>query len=690
MRLKPMSIPSFSYHRVLPNEISPVLPCCTLSVGSIFVPYCPSRVQVPRQSSIINSALTMGRRKARSKRKKQPEWDLDDEHRMLGCLDCHIERGTTDRAVLEETIRRYFEEFKEKKFSLMQIDARLQQMQDIASSRQKRRHSIFAKGSQVLKNIGPWDTKAIREYKESVRDHVIATIIHSDGRNLRDTPQRMQREHSKGPTSAMPTPNKRKYDSAIQQPTEGGNRYRKRPERSRATALQPRELKEEPSSTRESSRIPSHDQIVPDSDGVSSDDRLLLSDATVYVLQGPSCQIETDARVTAKTAMEEELESLKKKHEALQSRLQDKLHEVSIMHSRTAQELQTVRGQYEEAAETVIALKRAVSEVDQRRGTEFTKALAYQERQIASLEMVLKKTQNTAFFTRLTSHTPFRPSEADIHNGMTKIRIESKKLITPLQDCTLLLPTLDRIGDDYLLSLLHRSSGLWVDHGVRLESFLTDLAQLGLEVTLCALTTAALCEWVFADNFESDATGPSLLLDFYQHHISMADGKLALRNLDMAARCSFFQSEDYRRIQIPCRAETLARRLVDAFAPLVTSLDTPPLRTSGLDIYDELLEIFTVALGLKANLLVSSDRFTVLLPRPGSKFDPTWMQAESKEGFQLPKVTLGRARAQVCILPGILAYDESDNEPPDYRLELRDSLGNRSNMHILHKAVVII
>ncbi|EAU31234.1 predicted protein [Aspergillus terreus NIH2624] len=637
----------------------------------------------------------MGRRKTRSRQKKQPVWELDDEHRMLGCLDCHIESGTTDRAELEETIRQYLEDVKKKKFSLAQIDARLQQLQDIASSRQKRRQSIFAKGSQVLKNISPWDTKTIREYKEGVRDHVIATIIHSEGRNLRDTPQRMQREHSKASTPAMPTPNKRKYGSTAQQPTERGERHRKRLGRSRAAGLQPGALKEEPSSTRKISLIPSHDQTVPDSDdGTSSDDQRLLSGVTVEVVQVPSCQSVADAGGLAKTTMEEAPELLQKDHEALQPRLQAKLHEVSIMHVRTAQELQAVRAQYEEAAETVISLKRALSEADQRRGNEVTKALAYQEKQIASLENIVKKMRNSAFFAGLTIHTPFGPSEADIRNSMTKIRIGSRKLITPLQDRTLLLLTLNKI-DEYLLSLLHRSSGLWLDHGVRLKSFLTDLNQLGMEVALCALTTAALCEWVFADNFESDATGPSLLLDMYQHHISMADGRLALRNLDLAARSSFFQSEDYRQIQIPCRAEALARRFVDAVAPLFTASDTPPLGTPSLDsengqeLHDELVDIFIAALGLKATLVASSDRFIILLPRPGSKFDPAWMQAESKEGLQMPKVTQERSHARVCTLPGILAYNESDAEPRDYRLQLSDSPENRSNMHILHKAVVL-
>ncbi|GES65707.1 hypothetical protein ATEIFO6365_0012009900 [Aspergillus terreus] len=603
----------------------------------------------------------MGRRKTRSRQKKQPEWELDDEHRMLGCLDCHIESGTTDRAELEETIRQYLEDVKKKRFSLAQIDARLQQLQDIASSRQKRRQSIFAKGSQVLKNIAPWDNKTIREYKEGVRDHVIATIIHSGGRNLRDTPQRMQREHSKGSTPAMPTPNKRKYGSTTQRPTEMGERHRKRLGRSRATGLQPEVLKEEPSSTRTISLIPSHDQTVPDSDdSASSDDQRLLSGVTVEVVQVPSCQSVADAGGPAKTTMEEAPELLQKDHEALQPRLQAKLHEVSIMHVRTAQELQAVRAQYEEAAETVISLKRALSEADQRRGNE------------------LKKMRNSAFFAGLTTHTPFGPSEADIRNNHT-----------------LQLLTLNKI-DEYLLSLLHRSSGLWLDHGVRLKSFLTDLNQLGMEVALCALTTAALCEWVFADNFESDATGPSLLLDMYQHHISMADGRLALRNLDLAARSSFFQSEDYRQIQIPCRAGALARRFVDAVAPLFTASDTPPLGTPSLDsengqeLHDELVDIFIAALGLKATLVASSDRVIILLPRPGSKFDPAWMQAESKEGLQMPKVTQERSHVRVCTLPGILAYNESDAEPRDYRFQLSDSPENKSNMHILHKAVVVI
>ncbi|KAF9888241.1 hypothetical protein FE257_008810 [Aspergillus nanangensis] len=625
----------------------------------------------------------MGRKKARSKRKKQPEWELDDEHRLLGCLDCHLERGTSDRKTLIEAISRYLQGAIGKEFSVEQIDARLQQMQAIAAQ-EKRRQSIFTKGSHVLKKIAPWDENAISKYKEGIRDLIIATIIHSDGRHLRGTPQRMQREHTRGPTSVTPTPSKRKLESdttSIQRPAVGVHTSKKRRERHRLTGLRPDELKQEPSSTRENSRVPDHDKIVPDSDGHSEG----LDDEDVYLLQVPHCRGEQGSETKTERRLKQELEVLQKKHYTLELRLQ----EVVNMHIHATRELAEVRAKYVTATEFAVASERALSEMDQSRGTESTEKIAYQERKLASLGNLLRNTRNSASFACLPSETAFGPSEVDIQKAMTKIHAEIRKLVPPpYADRTIQIPKLNNTIDDGLLSLLRRSSGLCQNDHAAIQSFAADLEQLGLETTVCTLTAAALCDWVFGDDFESDAARPSFLLDMYQHHVCLTDGDLALRNLDLAARSSFFKSEDYLNIQIPCRAETLANRLTNVIAALLETADLN--EEERQEVYEGLVDIFKLVLTLKADLVASSGRYTAVLFSPGSDFLVRWMDAESKEGFQRKDVTKESARVQLCILPAIFAYNEGNMKLPAYHFPVSSSLGDKPDMHLVHKAVVII
>ncbi|KAB8238135.1 uncharacterized protein BDW43DRAFT_153293 [Aspergillus alliaceus] len=655
----------------------------------------------------------MGRKKSRTKRKVEPQWELDDEHRMLGCLDHCLAQGITDKLILKDRIRIYLKDAG-KNFSVDRIDARLREMQDLAVP--SRRKNIFVKGSGILKATNRWDDDEIKKYKDDQSSLEVAQLLNSRSRRFRETPQRAERRStisnhsphiedgsmsSRHQIASTPVSRKRRCESNTPSRMRSTIPSKRRQEISRRSGSRTVRLKQEkqsPSCADSNPCLDNDDSLIPNS-GSPSGGAIEGHSADAEQSTRPSCNShphDPNSESVSERPLVQEPESLRKKDRNLEIRLGS----ISAMHVLSRKELSSVRAEYVKASDVIRSLQRAIAEVKQGTESRVANALAYQEKRIDFLERLLEDTQKSASFARMDIDSR-SPTGSQISELMMKMHTEIRKIMClASQDRTLQVPLLNE--NDHLSSLLRRIMGLSLQQSAGIKSVLSNLDNLELEAVLCALTTAAICEWVFEDDVESDTTTPSLLLDMYRHHVSLVNGEVALRRLDLAAHHSLFNSQDYHKINIPTYAQALVTRLRNALVPLFGTPNEPSetqcLDTWGLEhdegqLVDEgLVDVFKFALALKAMLLASSHQFLVVLFAPGLEFSDYCMQAESREGFRITEFPSDPAKVQLCVLPAIFASSEERSGLIEYKVEVSTSPDSMQGKHfrLVQKGVVII
>lgn len=122
------------------------------------------------------------------------------------------------------------------------------------------------------------------------------------------------------------------------------------------------------------------------------------------------------------------------------------------------------------------------------------KTLYYQERHIAILKRALeeKKKRNTTF-SKLSSEDHYAPKQEDIEKQIFTIHYQIKKILHAYDDnLTLKTPNLEH--EDDLQALLRRSLGVDLQFPMDPDDLPLDLARIGLQAVICALTAAAVCE----------------------------------------------------------------------------------------------------------------------------------------------------------------------------------------------------
>jgi hypothetical protein len=134
-------------------------------------------------------------------------------------------------------------------------------------------------------------------------------------------------------------------------------------------------------------------------------------------------------------------------------------------------------------------------------------------------------------------------------------------------------------------------------------------------------------------------------------------------------------------------ARSLSSKIVHAIANLISSVTEPPHTDTNSDIF---VEPILHALKLKANLILTRKRYTMVFPQPGDTFDHITMIPNGQSQRQVPppgqfavnsrtkKVERLHhrswngeaeegARVKLCLFPGLSVYAERDEEEDEVR-----------------------
>jgi hypothetical protein len=212
-----------------------------------------------------------------------------------------------------------------------------------------------------------------------------------------------------------------------------------------------------------------------------------------------------------------DLATTQESKEVLEALLQERAATVVSL-SRKLSESQK---ECEERERRILCAEIAISEFNDRRGDTAASKLYQQEQQIDHLQRVLKEAQATATFAKLAFGTFHVSRPADIEGKMQAIDNEMKEFLIDFDDQhSMRIPSFTDKNDRKIL--LCTCLGLGVDTFVSVADLPIDLKFLGLRAVILSMTGASLCHWVFGNNFEWLASGPSHLVDEYRQHLRVA------------------------------------------------------------------------------------------------------------------------------------------------------------------------
>jgi hypothetical protein len=144
-----------------------------------------------------------------------------------------------------------------------------------------------------------------------------------------------------------------------------------------------------------------------------------------------------------------------------------------------------------------------------------------------------------------------------------------------------------------------------------------------------------------------------------------------VRNLDLAAHNTLIKDGDFRR-GLPKKADDFAVQLSQTLAPIFTQDTEVPLETTwdGFATWDQdpeewrerrvrLVDIFTKALEVKADSILNTVDYEMVMYPPGTKYDKNTMTVETMDGMIDPEDHHGR-RIELCIEAAIYLYSRRD------------------------------
>ncbi|GAM33781.1 hypothetical protein TCE0_013r00931 [Talaromyces pinophilus] len=225
--------------------------------------------------------------------------------------------------------------------------------------------------------------------------------------------------------------------------------------------------------------------------------------------------------------LEEEVKDLKDTLSHLRKDREQFDSQMHTMNSSLETALRECQRRCAEYADDVKCLKYTLSE----KNPADRKLLYQQERQIEALRHSLSERQQNAEFTKLSADEHHVPKQDDIENAIYSIHHETKKILLSYDD-NFTAGTPDLANEDDLRSLFMRTLGITLSSPVNSESLEAILGKNGLQAIICALFASALCDWVFAKDFESTIAKSSMLLNMYREHISSLGGETSANESD--------------------------------------------------------------------------------------------------------------------------------------------------------------
>ncbi|KAK4442554.1 hypothetical protein QBC34DRAFT_363502 [Podospora aff. communis PSN243] len=277
-------------------------------------------------------------------------------------------------------------------------------------------------------------------------------------------------------------------------------------------------------------------------------------------------------------------------------------------------------------------------------------------------------------------------AEGSLGPSSQNIRDDFELILAGLKDaCSSLDIMIPAIASDVSPAVAEAAAELWSQ---RLTG--SSLHQLGSRVSademtdiqfLSALAATGIAELVFESNFPDFLARESPLLDQYREHILLKAGPQTLSELDLLAYYSLLSAagdefDSYSHSHFfTDTARSLSSTIVSALAHLIS-----PHTDIASDTF---VEPILRALKLKANLVLTRKRYTLVFPQPGDRFGPTTMirdgeshrrvpppgrsaiGARMKKGQRLPSRAVnggeeGRARVKLCLFPGLYVEAKRD------------------------------
>ncbi|OTA99474.1 hypothetical protein M426DRAFT_256386 [Hypoxylon sp. CI-4A] len=232
--------------------------------------------------------------------------------------------------------------------------------------------------------------------------------------------------------------------------------------------------------------------------------------------------------------------------------------------------------------------------------------------------------------------------------------------------------------------------------GMSIQKFNEHLisAKVSESQLLRSLVAALVCELAFVSSFPDLLdTGP-LLLQGYREQILMHGDRSTLESIDFLAHNSLFSSEYFMSRLVPEKASEMALEVSQLLAGWDYHISEdqffgPASEVSQEDLFQP---VFSMALSLKLQLLLSKTYYTLVFPSPGTVYDPEIMvehgwrskgYATQRRG-QLADEDEASARPdrtgiKICLFPALYAYHKHRNEGNSYSREVEEHVVSYRN-----------
>jgi hypothetical protein len=296
--------------------------------------------------------------------------------------------------------------------------------------------------------------------------------------------------------------------------------------------------------------------------------------------------------------------------------------------------------------------------------------------------------RNIGTFTKLVGSYEAARQEMNMETQIPNIRRLMKDILGGCNDDT----TLKVPGPNFTAGLRALLSfGFGLDNQAplqkeQLESLLLNRSPYSIIETL---VEAAVCTWVFESDFPNFAQQPvdlglftkyreliaaqgKLILPpplmhyfFTSNLLRILDGAVALRNLDLASHHALINTQRVRKM-IDTEAESLAASLSKTLAPFF-SRNAKESEENIFETWDEeesvwktrrgrLVAIFKDSLKLKADSLLTPERYELIHYAPGTVFDRATMDVETIDGASVDAPAGEGHRVEHCLHVAIQAY----------------------------------
>ena len=182
------------------------------------------------------------------------------------------------------------------------------------------------------------------------------------------------------------------------------------------------------------------------------------------------------------------------------------------------------------------------------------------------------------------------------------------------------------------------------------------------------------------------------------------DGATVLNNLDLAAHSSLINDQLFRHYTIHTTADRMATKLSKTLAPFFPS-NAPDTGTKAFANWGQtealseerrsrFVDIFELALRLKADSILNGQLYEMVLYAPGTRFDSKTMEVETMEGAQTDPPKFGCRTVELCLNPSVHAYTGQDLTVHTGTIQLRNFVHRdgkqRKEAKVLTKAVVVL